>query len=122
MDRIASVVELPRRQVEATLLATFRLAQLLWAWDLWRFIPLSRNAFMAGLVTEQEAWTHILRASAIVHALFDDLQSYHRNLCIGHAFWCDDYAASRTRRERLAAFDRNEPTSDPRRSLDAQGT
>lgn len=109
LDRIASVVELPRRDVESTLVATSRPAQLLWAWDLWRVIPLSRNAFMAGLVTEQQAWSHILRASAIVHALFDDLQSYHRNLCIGHAFWCDDYAAARARRERLNAFERNEP-------------
>lgn len=109
LDRVASVVELPRREVESVLVATNAPARLLWAWDLWRVIPLSRNAFMAGLVNEADAWANILRASAIVHALFEDLQSYHRNLRIGHAFWCDDYAAARTRRERLEAFERNEP-------------
>lgn len=109
LDRVAGVAELPRRDVESVLVGTTAPARLLWGWDLWRVIPLSRNAFMAGLVSEQEAWSHILRASAIVHALFEDLASYHRNLRIGHAFWCDDYAMARARRERLEAFERNEP-------------
>jgi hypothetical protein len=109
IGRIASVAEIPRSEVESTLIDTAQPAKLLWAWDLWRVIPLSRNAFAAGLVTEQEAWAQILKASSMVHALFEDLPSYHKNLCIGHAFWSNDYAASRARRERLHAFERNEP-------------
>lgn len=109
LERVARLVELPPREVLAVLDATHGPARLLWAWDLWRIIPLTRNAFMAGLVTEQDAWSHILRASAIVHALFEDLRAYHQNLRIGHAFWCDDYAATRARREVLEAFERNDP-------------
>jgi Protein of unknown function (DUF1266) len=109
LSRIAQVAELPQSDVESALEAKKDApAHLLWAWDLWRVIPLSRNSFVAGLVSEEEAWENILRASKIVHALFRDLPTYHQNLRIGHAFWCDDYGAARERRACLEAFEKND--------------
>lgn len=116
IERVAALVDLPAEVVAATLDDASGPAPLLWGWDLWRVIPLSRNAFMAGLATEQEAWANILRASAMIHALFTDLEAYHQNLRIGHAFWCSDYAQTRARRERLDAFMRQDP-SRPIRDL-----
>ncbi|WP_078118111.1 DUF1266 domain-containing protein [Thiosocius teredinicola] len=109
LNRVANLTELPLATVETTLKAAGdRPAQLIWAWDLWRIIPLSRKAFMAGLITEEEAWREMLKASSAVHALFDDLHAYHENQRIGHAFWANNFAAAQARRKQLDAFEKNE--------------
>ncbi|WP_440110991.1 DUF1266 domain-containing protein [Acidovorax sp. BL-A-41-H1] len=79
--------------------------QLIWAWDWWRVIPLSRNAFMAGLIPEEVAWENILTVSSWTHALFDSLPAYHRNLRVGHAFWSNNYAMGQARKTVLDTFE-----------------
>ena len=81
--------------------------RLIWAWDWWRVIPLSRNAYMAGLISEEVAWENILLVSDWIHALFDDLNAYHANLLLGYAYWCNHFAAVQSRKTILEIFERN---------------
>lgn len=64
---------------------------LLWAFDLQRIVELSRTSFMAGLITEQQAWEQLLKASHYVHALFDNSDDFFNNYRLGHAYWSNDF-------------------------------
>ncbi|WP_118976622.1 DUF1266 domain-containing protein [Taibaiella koreensis] len=68
-----------------------RPAALVWAFDLQRVVELSRSSFMAGIIPEQKAWEHILKASAYVHALFANADDFFNNYRLGHAYWCNDF-------------------------------
>ncbi|MEL7305603.1 MAG: DUF1266 domain-containing protein [Myxococcota bacterium] len=104
LERLAALLEIPKAKIEAKTHSTNGIPTLLWAFDLFRVIPLSRDAFLAGLVPEAEAWDNILRASRWSHAMFDNLDDFHFNLRLGHAFWSDDYAQVRERRETIEAY------------------
>lgn len=94
----------PERVAAAVRPRSSRPPALLWAFDLWRAIRLARDAFMAGLISEEDAWADILSLSALVHTLFGSLEEYHENLRLGHAFWSNDLQAVNERREVLEAF------------------
>ena len=82
---------------------------LLWAFDLWRIVRISRDAYAAGLVSEDEAWTTIYRASDWIHAIFPSLEEFQLNLRLGHAFWCNNLQQINERKRNLDAFFANDP-------------
>jgi len=109
-QRLASLTGIPVKDIESLISSNLdddSPPRLIWAWDWWRVIPLSRNAYMAGLIPEALAWQHMLTVSAWVHALFDDLPSYHRNLRVGHAYWCNKFADVQERKAVLETFEKN---------------
>jgi hypothetical protein len=109
-QRLSALTDLPVREIESLVSSRFEddcPPRLIWAWDWWRVIPLSRNAFMAGLIPEELAWENILTVSNWVHALFDDLPSYHRNLRVGHAYWSNNFAAAQSRKTVLDTYEKN---------------
>ncbi|CAI1963604.1 Inner membrane protein ynjI [Serratia fonticola] len=65
---------------------------LIWAFDLWRVITLSRSCFCAGLIEEQEAWDNILKTADMAHELFASFDEFNKNYRLGHAFWSNDFA------------------------------
>lgn len=109
-QRLSALSGLSARDIEALVSSpteTQSPPQLIWAWDWWRVIPLSRNAFMAGLIPEEVAWENILTVSKWAHALFDNLPSYHRNLRVGHAYWSNNYAMTQARKAVLDTFEKS---------------
>lgn len=90
--RIAALTQLPESYVLACWESKDnRPSRLLWGFDLNRIIELSRTSFMAGLIPEETAWKNILRSSAYLHALFDDIDDYYNNFRLGHAYWSNDF-------------------------------
>ncbi|WP_298779669.1 DUF1266 domain-containing protein [uncultured Polaribacter sp.] len=78
--------------------------KLIWAWDLWRAIMLSTAAFECGFIAEDEAWERIYRVSDICHYLFDDLDDFHNNMRLGHAYWCNNQKQAFERKNDVNAF------------------
>ncbi|WP_431222593.1 DUF1266 domain-containing protein [Serratia sp. L9] len=74
---------------------------LIWAFDLWRVIPLSRSCFCAGLITEQEAWDNILKTADMAYELFASFDEFNKNYRLGHAFWSNDFAQVKDRLAQL---------------------
>ncbi|QNL51994.1 DUF1266 domain-containing protein [Olivibacter sp. SDN3] len=72
---------------------------LIWGFDLWRVIPMSRDAFMAGYIKEEEAWTNILKASDLVYHLFDSFEDFFDNFRLGNAYWSNDLETTRLRQQ-----------------------
>lgn len=79
--------------------------KLIWGFDLWRIIPISRDAFMAGYITEEEAWKNILKASDIIYYLFDNHNDFYDNYRLGNAYWSNDLNITMDRLERWKEFD-----------------
>ncbi|WP_299311404.1 DUF1266 domain-containing protein [uncultured Aquimarina sp.] len=78
--------------------------KLIWGFDLFRVIPMSRWAFMSGYITEEEAWSNILKASKLVYFLFDSHEDFYNNYRVGHAFWGNNFEASTDRLEKWKYF------------------
>lgn len=81
--------------------------KLIWGFDLWRIIPMSRNAFMAGYINEEVAWTNILKASKCIYYLFDNHEDFYTNYRLGHAFWSNDFNATTDRLNKWNFFNEN---------------
>src|SRR5690606_26361242 len=60
---------------------------------------MSREAFMAGYISEAEAWTNILRAADLIHYLFDSFEAFYDNLRLGNAYWSNDLKTTTRRLE-----------------------
>ncbi|KPJ65345.1 MAG: hypothetical protein AMJ43_10970 [Coxiella sp. DG_40] len=56
-------------------------------WDYSRYICLCRWGYMAGYISEQEAWELIMPVARILQAAFDSWQDLGRNYIIGRSFW-----------------------------------
>lgn len=78
--------------------------KLIWGFDLFRVIPMSRWAFMSGYISEGEAWSHILKASELIYFLFDSHEDYYDNYRVGHAFWSNNFEACTDRLEKWKNF------------------
>ena len=76
-----------------------RPSTLLWGFDLWRIIPLTRKAYCAGLISEQRAWEILLKVSDWVHAMFPNLDSFYDSYRLGNAYWSDDVETCLERRQ-----------------------
>lgn len=70
--------------------------QLIWAFDLWRAVSVSRNAFAAQYLTMEEAWDYILRASNLAFEIFPDRESFYNNVYLGRIFWGHDAIVAET--------------------------
>lgn len=88
---------------------------LLWGFDLWRVIAMSREAFMAGYVSEEEAWKNILKASALIYYLFDDFESFFDNRRLGAAYWSNDLKTTTSHMDRWKLY--NEQCDWPQKDL-----
>lgn len=57
------------------------------AWDFCRYINLSRWAYMAEYITEDEAWAKIIPAAQRLQQSFSSWQEMGENYLIGREFW-----------------------------------
>ena len=78
---------------------------LIWGFDLWRIIPMSRNAYMAGYISEEEAWKDILKAADLVYYLFDSFEAFYDNYRLGNAYWSNDLETTTRRQEMWALYE-----------------
>lgn len=79
---------------------------LIWGFDLWRVIPMSREAFMAGYISEADAWNNILTASDLIYYLFDSFESFYDNLRLGNAYWSNDLKVTAKRLDMWKLYDK----------------
>jgi hypothetical protein len=59
----------------------------LWGWDYSRDICLCRWGYMAGYITEEEAWKRIMAVARILQSKFASWEDLGRNYLIGRQFW-----------------------------------
>jgi hypothetical protein len=57
------------------------------AWDLVRYIALCRWGYLAGYLSEQEAWDHIMPAALRLQEMFGSWQELQSDYLIGREFW-----------------------------------
>ncbi|WP_077489009.1 DUF1266 domain-containing protein [Sinomonas mesophila] len=69
--------------------------KLAWALDVQRAVDLARVYYMAGVLTEEEAWDRIEDVARIATGLFSSWDEYWDNLRIGVAFASNDLATVR---------------------------
>ncbi|WP_338884501.1 DUF1266 domain-containing protein [Xenorhabdus sp. TH1] len=74
---------------------------LLWGFDLWRAIVLSRNCFAAGYISEETAWKNILKTADYIYEIFGSFDEFYTNYRLGNAYWSRDFD---TVKGRLKAF------------------
>ncbi|WP_074822559.1 DUF1266 domain-containing protein [Pragia fontium] len=98
---LAALIELPKDYIQSCAISgkDGRPPALVWAFDLWRVIKLSRNCFCAGIISERLAWDNILKTADMIYELFDSFDSYYNNYRLGHAFWSNDYSMIKDRLE-----------------------
>lgn len=107
INRLAGLIDKPAAYVNACFEAqSGKPKPLLWGFDLWRVIPMSREAFMAGYITEADAWSNILKASDLVYYLFDSFESFYDNLRLGNAYWSNDLKVTAKRHEMWALYEK----------------
>lgn len=56
-------------------------------WDYSRYLSLCRWGYMAGYVSEEEAWSLMLPAARILQGAFDSWEDLGANYLIGREFW-----------------------------------
>ena len=76
-----------------------RPVKFIWGFDLCSVITISRNAYMAGYITENVAWDNIIMASSIIYYLFENFESYYNNYRMGHAYYSNDLKATTLKQE-----------------------
>lgn len=100
INRLAGLIDKPATYVMACVeRRTDRPESLIWAFDLWRVIPMSREAFMAGYISEEQAWKNILRSANLIYFLFDSFEDFYDNLRLGNAYWSNDLNVTSDRLE-----------------------
>jgi hypothetical protein len=57
------------------------------AWDAARFVHLSRLSYIAGYLTEAEAWSEILKMAPLTLGKFKDWREFALSFIIGRTFW-----------------------------------
>ena len=56
-------------------------------WDYGRYICLCRWGYMAGYLTEEQAWVEIIPVAKMLQKTFDSWEDLGRNYLIGRQFW-----------------------------------
>ncbi|SKA47641.1 Protein of unknown function [Chitinophaga eiseniae] len=102
--RLAALTSLPEPYVLSCLehRPDGRPPKLIWGYECWRLIVISRDAYMAGHITAEEAWKNILQAADYVYELFDDFADFSDNYRLGNAFWSNSYEVTN---ERTVAYE-----------------
>jgi len=80
--------------------------KLIWAWEFWRLIAISRTAFSAELLEEDDAWNYIYKASDWAHCIFDDLEDFYNNILLGCAFWSNQLSKVNEKKDAIATLKR----------------
>ena len=75
------------------------------AWDLIRYIALCRWGYLAGYMSDAEAWNLILPAALRLQQTFDSWQDLESNFLIGREYWSAD-EVQRTGDQFRAIYDR----------------
>jgi hypothetical protein len=57
------------------------------AWDLIRYVALCRWGYLAGYLSQTEAWDHIMPAALRLQQAFGSWENLQRNYLIGREFW-----------------------------------
>ncbi|XGC80353.1 DUF1266 domain-containing protein [Bdellovibrio bacteriovorus] len=57
------------------------------AWDAARYIQLVRLSFVAGYLTDNEAWAEILKLAPITETAFNSWMEFSQSFLIGRTFW-----------------------------------
>lgn len=70
---------------------------LVWGFDLWRAINITRWAFGAGYISEQQAWKDLLYSADMVHEIFASFNQYWLSYRLGNAYWSRDPETTRQR-------------------------
>ncbi|WP_161596671.1 DUF1266 domain-containing protein [Chitinophaga vietnamensis] len=104
--RLADLTSLPESYITECLeqRPDGRPPKLIWGYEYWRLIVVARNAFMAGIITEEEAWKDMLQAAAYAFELFDSYEDFNNNHRLGNAFWCDAYKITSEKTEAWKRF------------------
>ncbi|WP_343746000.1 DUF1266 domain-containing protein [Chitinophaga sp.] len=97
--RLAALTNLPESYILSCLehRSNGRPPKLIWGYECWRLIVISRDAYMAGHITAEEAWKNILQAADYVYELFDNFEDFNNNYRLGNAFWSNAYEVSNQR-------------------------
>ncbi|WP_338860200.1 DUF1266 domain-containing protein [Xenorhabdus griffiniae] len=99
---LGSLIEEPEEYVQqCSRSINGRPPALLWGFDLWRAIVLSRNCFAAGYISEETAWKNILKTADYVYEIFGSFDEFYTNYRLGNAYWSRDFD---TAKGRLKAF------------------
>lgn len=108
LNQLAGLIEKPVSYVESCCVErNEKPKQLIWGFDLWRVLPMSRNAYMAGYISEEEAWEHILRASELAYYLFDSYESFYDNYRLGNAYWSNNLDTTSNRLQKWKLYEQN---------------
>ena len=100
LHHLAGLIEKPSNFVTETLQSTAQHPpRLVWGFDLWRVFPMARNAYMAGYISEQQAWQDMEKSANLIYSLFDTEEAYFNNLRLGHAYWSNNFEKTQNRRE-----------------------
>jgi hypothetical protein len=59
----------------------------LYGWDYGRGISLCRWAYVAGFISEEEAWERIMPMALLLQERFDSWEDLGRNYLIGRQYW-----------------------------------
>lgn len=106
VERLSGLTRLPESYILAcNEPSEGRPKRLIWGFDLWRAIVLSRHAYMAGYATEEEAWSYLLKAAELVYFLFDDYKDFFDNYRLGNAYWSNDFEITKPRLEQWKFFE-----------------
>ncbi|TBL84990.1 DUF1266 domain-containing protein [Hafnia alvei] len=77
---------------------------LLWGFDLWRGIVMSRNAFSAGLIDESQAWKDLLKTADFVYEVFASFDDFYTNYRLGNAFWSNNPKIAKFRLDQFNGY------------------
>lgn len=103
-QRICGLVQIEETVFEQLLTFDRGPRKLIWAWDLWRAIGISRWSFECGFIDEETAWENILQASSYAHTIYDDLDEFLIGMRVGHAYWCNDFKDALERRDSVDRY------------------
>lgn len=105
-NRLAALTNLPESYILSCLehKPNGRPPKLIWGYECWRVVVISRDAYMAGHITAEEAWKNMLQAADYVFELFDSFEDFNNNYRLGNAFWSNAYEISNERTEAYEAF------------------
>lgn len=106
MTRLVQLTGLPEQYIQHCFEdgVDGRPPKLIWGFDWWRLIIMSRHAFMAGYITEERAWEIILQAAGYVYEVFENYEDFYNNYRLGNAYWSNAYETTRERREAYEYF------------------
>lgn len=105
VERLAGLIQKPESYVEQCFeQRANKPKQLVWGFDLYRIIAISRSAYVCGYISEDEAWQEILKAAALIHYLFDNLEDFYDNYRLGNAFWSNDFDLAKEKLEGWVDF------------------